>query len=202
MNGFCAGRVSVDPDLLSQHGVLHAAAMKRTADAHVLAERIVEQGREDAERLLTEARSAAQQAVFDAESRVLEQGMLLQQGMDAAMAGLLEQAQDIVAGLAGTLYDRLLLQTTDGEKIAAACRHLLREAPPKLVNALLRLHPADMPPPDGLPWPCEADPALEPGSCKLEAGSGEWRVDLSAAASALRQALAALPARHEAQADS
>ncbi|KQZ44734.1 HrpE/YscL family type III secretion apparatus protein [Duganella sp. Root1480D1] len=193
MTAFCVARLEADPRLLPVHGILRGAAMERTADAQLLAGQIVEQGRREAEQLLALAREEARQAVHEAEARVIERGMQLQQGMDAAMASFMEQAQDMVAELAGALYDRLVLETTAQEKIAAGCRRLLREAPPKLVNAVLRLHPQDMPPPAGLPWPCEADDRLAPGTCKLEADSGEWRADFAAAATALRQALAALP---------
>lgn len=193
MKAFCVARMSTDRRLLPSHGVLHAATREMTADAQLLATRIVEQGRAEAAQLLAEAQVQARQAVQAAETRVLEQSIQLQQGMEAAMADLLEQAQDIVLRLAAELYDRLVLETTPQEKIAAACRRLLREAPPKLVNTVLRLHPGDMPPPDGTPWPCEADPALAPGCCRLEADSGEWRADFNAAAASLRQALATLP---------
>ncbi|SFF95763.1 Flagellar biosynthesis/type III secretory pathway protein FliH [Duganella sp. CF458] len=193
MTGFCKARLDADPRLQPLHGILRGDAIERTADAHVLAGQIVEQGRQEAQQLLAAAREEARLAVHEAQARVLEQAMRLQQGMDAAMAELLEQAQHVVAELAGVLYDRLVLETTAQEKVAAGCRRLLREAPPKLVNAVLRLHPQDMPPPPGLPWPCEGDDRLEPGTCKLEADSGEWRADFSAAAAALRQALASLP---------
>ncbi|MBB3121932.1 FliH/SctL family protein [Pseudoduganella violacea] len=193
MKAFCAARMSTDPRLLPSHGVLHASTREMTADAQLLAERIVEQGRAEAAQLLAEAQVQARHAVQAAETRVLEQGVQLQQGMEAAMADLLEQAQDIVLRLAAELYDRLMLETAPQEKIAAACRRLLREAPPKLVNAVLRLHPGDMPAPDGTPWPCKADPELAPGCCRLEADSGEWRADFNAAAASLRQALAVLP---------
>lgn len=193
MSAFCIARLGADPRLLPVHGVLRGTAIERTADAELLAGQIVEQGRIEAQQLLATAREEALQAVHEAQADVLAQGMQLQQGMDAAMAAFMEQAQDMVAQLAGVLYDRLLLETSSQEKIAAACRRLLREAPPKLVNAVLRLHPQDMPPPPGLPWPCEADDKLEPGTCRLEADSGEWRADFTAAAAALRQALAGLP---------
>ena len=193
MTGFCKARLEVDPRLQAVHGILRGAGIGRTADAHVLAGQIVEQGRQQAQQLLLEAREEARLAVQEAQARVLEQAMLLQQGMDAAMAEFLEQAQDMVAELAGALYDRLVLETTEREKLAAGCRRLLHEAPPKLVNAVLRLHPRDMPPPPGLPWTCESDDRLEPGTCRLEADSGEWRADFTAAAAALRQSLASLP---------
>lgn len=193
MSAFCIARLEADPRLLPVHGILRGAGVERTADAQLLAGQIVEQGRQEAQQLLAAAREEARQAVHEAQARVLEQGMQLQQAMDAAMAEFLDQAQDMVAELAGTLYDQLVLETTAREKVAAGCRRLLRDAPPKLVNAVLRLHPQDMPPPQGLPWPCESDDRLEPGTCKLEADSGEWRADFTAAAAALRQALAGLP---------
>ncbi|KRB99101.1 HrpE/YscL family type III secretion apparatus protein [Duganella sp. Root198D2] len=193
MTGFCKARLDADPRLQPAHGILRGGAIERTADAHVLAGQIVEQGRQEAQQLLAAAQEEARQAVHEAQVGVLEQAMRLQQGMDAAMAEFVDQAQHMVAELAGALYDRLLLETTAREKAAAGCRRLLREAPPKLVNAVLRLHPQDMPPPHGLPWPCESDDRLEPGTCRLEADNGEWRADFTAAAAALRQALANLP---------
>lgn len=205
MTEFCFERLQADPRLLPVHGVLHASARERTADAHQLAGQIVAQARRDAQQILDAAAQEAQHTVHEAQARVLAQAMALQQGMDDAMAALLEQAHDIVAELAGTLYERLVLETAPQQKVAAMCRRLLREAPPKLVNAVLRLHPQDMPAPDGLPWPCQADAGLEPGSCRLEADSGEWRAEFDAAAAALQQALAVLPLRTRAggaQADS
>ncbi|MGW8393176.1 FliH/SctL family protein [Pseudoduganella sp. HUAS MS19] len=194
MTAFCVARIEADPRLLPLHGILRGAALERTADAQLLAGQIIAQGRHEAEQLLAAAREEARLAVHEAQARVLGQGMQLQQGMEAVMAAFQEQAQDMVAELAATLYERLVLETTAQERIAAACRRLLQEAPPKLLNAVLRLHPQDMPAPQGLPWPCESDPSLEPGTCRLEADSGQWRADFTAAAAALRQALAGLPA--------
>lgn len=193
MTAFCKARLDPDPRLEPLHGILRGTAIARTADAELLARQIVEQGRQEAQQLLAAARDEARQAVHQAQAQVLEQAMRLQQGMDAAMADFLGQAQEMVAELAATLYDQLVLETTARDKVTAGCRRLLREAPPKLVNAVLRLHPQDMPAPPGLPWPCESDDRLQPGTCRLEADSGEWRADFTAAAAALRQALAGLP---------
>lgn len=88
MTGFCKARLEVDPRLQAVHGILRGAGVGRTADAHVLAGQIVEQGRQQAQQLLLEAQEEARLAVREAQARVLEQAMLLQQGMDAAMAEL------------------------------------------------------------------------------------------------------------------
>jgi flagellar biosynthesis/type III secretory pathway protein FliH len=121
------------------------------------------------------------------QAQVLAEGAALLDGLRAAAAGLAEQAEDIVTVMAGQLFERLMLETTAQQRLAASYRRLLLEAPPRLVNAVLRLHPDELALVEGCEWPVKADPALAPGACRLEADSGQWRADFHAAAAALSQ---------------
>jgi vacuolar-type H+-ATPase subunit H len=123
MTAFCKARLDADPRLAPVHGILRGAAIERTADAELLARQIVEQGRQEAQQLLAAAGDEARQAVHEAQAQVLEQAMRLQQGMDAAMAGFLEQAQEMVAELAPctTSWCWRRLRGTRWPPAAAAC---------------------------------------------------------------------------------
>jgi flagellar biosynthesis/type III secretory pathway protein FliH len=70
---------------------------------------------------------------------------------------------------------------------------LQQEAPPRLHDAVLRLHPEESVDASGLEWAVQADPSLPRGTCRLEAGGGEWRVSFELALSALQEAFASLP---------
>lgn len=176
MNPFCVARVTPPPELLAIDGVLRAADLATTADAHALAARIVAAA--EAER---QAMLAASQA------QVLAEGAALLDGLRAAAASVGEQAGDIVTAMASQLFDRLVLETTPQQRVAASYRRVLLEAPPRLVNAVLRLHPDEMDLVEGCEWPLKADAALAQGACRLEADSGQWRADFQAAAAALKQ---------------
>lgn len=191
MSQFCVVRLAPDARLRPEHGVLSAAVLELTAQAQLLARQIVQQAEAEREALLAEARAQAQLAVRESEARVLQEGEQLLQGLRQAMQDLLGGAEDIVTGLARQLYERLVFETTPAERIAAAYRRVLEEAPPKLVNAVLRLHPADMPLLAEVAWDCKADARLAPGTCRLEADSGEWQADFSAAVAALTLAFGA-----------
>jgi flagellar biosynthesis/type III secretory pathway protein FliH len=86
------------------------------------------------------------------------------------------------------LFDKLLLQATPRKRIEASLKRLLRETPPRLMDAVLRVHPDDV---DLLPevdWEIKRDDTIARGACRLEAASGEWHADFEGAVNALRSA--------------
>lgn len=198
MTTFCVARLAPAPDLLATDGVLRAASMKATADAHALAARIVADAEAERGAMLAAAAEETRLALATTQAQVLAQATVLLDGLRAATEDLCERAEDIVTGLATQLFERLVLETPPRERVAAGYRRLLQEAPPKLVNAVLRLHPDELAYADGWEWPVKGDTALPRGACRLEADSGQWRADFGVAASALLDALSELkgPTRH------
>lgn len=192
MTTFCVARLAPTPDLLATHGVLRAADLGATAEAHALAARIVAEAEAERGAILAAAAEEARLALASAQARVLAEGTALLDGLRAATDDVCGRAEDIVTGLAQQLFERLVLETPPRERVAASYRRLLHEAPPKLVNAVLRLHPDELAYAAGWEWPVKADAALPRGACRLEADSGQWRADFGAAASALSDALSEL----------
>ena len=198
MTTFCVARLAPAPDLLAADGVLRAADMGATGDAHALAARIVANAEAERSAMLAATAEEARLALASAQAQVLAEGTALLDGLRAATDDVCKRAGDIVTDLALQLFERLVLETPPRERVAASYRRLLQEAPPKLVNAVLRLHPDELAYAEGWEWPVKADAALPPGACRLEADSGQWRADFGAAASALLDALSELkgPSRH------
>jgi flagellar biosynthesis/type III secretory pathway protein FliH len=194
MTTFCVARLAPPAELLATDGVLRAADMGATADAHALAARIVAQAQAERAAMLAGAAEEARLALAGAQAQVLAEGTALLDGLRAATDDLCARAEDIVTGLALQLFERLVLETAPRERVAASYRRLLQEAPPKLANAVLRLHPDELAFADGWEWPVKADASLPEGACRLEADSGQWRADFGAAAGALSQALGELKA--------
>lgn len=194
MTTFCVARLVPAPDLLASDGVLRAASMGATADAQALAGRIVAAAQAERAALLATAAEEARLALAQAQAQVLAEGTALLEGLRAAAQDLSGRAEDIVTELARQLYERLVLETAPRERLAASYRRVLQEAPPRLVNAVLRLHPDELSLAEGWEWPVKADAALPRGACRLEADSGQWRADFTAAASALSDALGELKA--------
>ncbi|MTV41984.1 FliH/SctL family protein, partial [Duganella radicis] len=159
-------------------------------DARAEAERLLAGAREQAGRILGEAREQARQLNAAEQQRVVVQAAELLRALEQANEAILERAQEIVAGLAHALYDRLVAQTTPRERIDAALQGVLREAPPKLVDALLRVHPDEVALLPPLDWPVKADAALAPGACRLEASNGQWCANFDLAAQAVKTAFA------------
>jgi flagellar biosynthesis/type III secretory pathway protein FliH len=188
MSGFCIARIPADPALLPDHGVLRAVDLGHVADAQALAGRIADDARSEREALLAAARDEAARLAEAAQAQALREADALLAGLRAALERLYDGAEDIVAELAGTLFEHLVLETAPRERLAASYRRVLREAPPKLANAVLRLHPDDVVLADGWQWPVQADPELARGACRLEADSGQWHADFTAAAAALAHA--------------
>lgn len=188
LSTFCAARLEPSPGLLAADGVLRAADLGATADARALAARIVAEAQAERAAMLAVAAEQSQLSTAAAQAQVLAEGAALLDALRAAADGLCERAEDIVTGLALQLFDRLMLDTTPQQRVAASYRRLLQEAPPRLVNAVLRMHPDELALAEGWEWPVKADATLPPGACRLEADSGQWRADFHAAAEALSRA--------------
>jgi len=188
LSTFCSARLEPPPDLLASDGLLRAADLGATADAHALAARIVAEAQAERAAMLAAAAEQARLSTAAAQAQVLAEGAALLDALRAAADSLGERAEDIVTGMALQLFDRLMLDTTPQQRVAASYRRLLQEAPPRLVNAVLRMHPDELALADGWEWPVKADATLPPGACRLEADSGQWRAHFHAAAQSLSDA--------------
>ncbi|SFV13955.1 FliH/SctL family protein [Pseudoduganella namucuonensis] len=171
-------------------GAARAEAGALAANARASADGVLADARAEAERLLSEAREQASRLSAAERQRVTEQAAELLQSLERANDAILERVQDIVTGLAHTLYDRLVMETTPRERIDASLRRVLQEAPPKLVDAQLRAHPDDVALLPALDWPVKTDQALARGACRLEASNGQWCANFDLAVRDLKAAFA------------
>ena len=189
MHDFCVAVLTPERTLRAEHGILRVAALAVTTDARMAAQQIVQCAQADADARLKRAEVDAQEMVQTAEQRTLERADAMLQALDRTQAVFLDRAQEMVLDLAQGLFDRLVAGMTQRERIEAALRHMLREAPPRLVDALLRVHPDDIAVLPPVEWDVKPDASLSPGTCRLEASNGAWRLDFSAAVAALKLAL-------------
>lgn len=189
MTAFCVARLTPPAELLAVDGVLRGSDLGLTTDAQALAARIVAQAQAERASLLAAAEEQARLSSVAAQASALAESAAMIEGLRQLADGLGERAEGIVIDLAVQLFNRLMLDTTPERRAAASYRRLLLEAPPRLVNAVLRMHPDDIALATGWEWPVKADAALAPGVCRLEADSGHWRADFHAAAEALVRAL-------------
>lgn len=187
---FCIDTLSLPANLRTADGVLRLPALQITADAEVAAGQLLAQARAQAERLLEEAHRSAEAQVHAAEERTLLRARVLLQSLEQTHAAVLQRAQDLVIELAQRVFERLAAEMTPRARIESMLKRLQLEAPPRLVTPLLHVHPQDFDLLPALEWEVKLDPALTPGACRLEASSGEWCADFSAALSALNGALA------------
>jgi flagellar biosynthesis/type III secretory pathway protein FliH len=209
---FCVDTIAVNPHLRAQHGILRAAGLplanhvRRAAhllqqqardaaddmlrDARDGAAAILAEARAEAEHLLADARAQASASGAAERQRVALQAGELLQALEQANRTIVEQVDEMVAGLARALYDRLVMETTPQERIAASLRRVQQEAPPKLIDALLRVHPDDAALLPGTDWPVKTDMALARGACRLEAASGQWCASFDLAVQDLQSAFA------------
>jgi flagellar biosynthesis/type III secretory pathway protein FliH len=189
MNDFCVERISVPAILRAEHGVLRPQALRVSADAGQAAARLLDQAREQAGLILAEARQEAGQAVQQQRQDVVRQATQLLDGLRQAQQDMLARMEHVVVELAQEVYDRLMLELTPRERIAAMFRRVQQEAPGKLVEPVVWLHPDDLAlAPDSV-WERKADARLTVGTCRLEAASGEWRAEFQLASDELRTAI-------------
>jgi flagellar biosynthesis/type III secretory pathway protein FliH len=193
MTGFCVEKITADERLRAADGILRAQALTVTSDARVLGERIVQEARAEADNIMSQARARARQREQAAEANVLQRAAELLAGLEEANATVADRVADMVVDLVLGLFDRLLMQATPRKRIEASLKRLLREAPPRLIDPVLRVHPDDA---DLLPeveWDVKRDASLARGACRLEAISGEWYADFDAAVASLRDAIYDVP---------
>lgn len=199
MSDFCIDTIQPAATLRPDNGVLRIDALRVTADASLAAERIVKNARAEADTLLNEARVEAQRMAQDAQgeaqrlTRDLEQQTLqraeqLLQALEKTNSTFLQRAQDMIVDLAQGLFDRMVMDTTPREKIEAALKRVLHEAPSKLVSPVLRVHPDDVELVPQVEWEIKPDSSMPRGVCRLEASGGQWNADFGAAVEALRSA--------------
>jgi flagellar biosynthesis/type III secretory pathway protein FliH len=188
MTGFCVDSITPAPDLRAVHGILRAAAFSVTTDARLVAQRIEREAQEQADQLLDAARAEAAQIAGEAERQVFERAGVLLEALEAMQATLIERSQEVVIDLTRNLFDRLVMQTTPREQIEAMLQRVLQEAPPKLVEPVLRVHPDDVELLPTVNWDIKPDPQLSRGACRLEASYGQWCADFGGAVEALRSA--------------
>lgn len=189
MNEFCVQVVCMPENLRPNHGILRMAGLVATVDAAKLVSDMLAQAHHDAAQVRAVAHAQAQQAVRHEQQEIVRQGTLLLEVLQRAQHDMLERVEALVIDLAQEVVDRLMLEQTPRERIAAMLRRIRLEAPTKLREGVLWVHPDDREHLPESPWEVQVDSALALGSCRLEAVSGEWRADFSLAAQALREGL-------------
>jgi flagellar biosynthesis/type III secretory pathway protein FliH len=203
MNDFCVARIATDTLLRAEHGVWRAQALTLTRDARAAAAHILADAAQAAEHLRQRAAADARAAVQEAERQALERCALLLQQLEQRHAQVLDGAQVLAVDLALALFERALADTSARERIEASCRRLLQEAPRRLAEPVLYLHPDDSAlAPCAPDWERRSDATLARGACRLEAGGGEWRADFAAGAAALGAAFDGAARHQDAMPDS
>lgn len=190
-NGFCVERLSVPAQLRARAGVLRAGSLAITCDARRAADLILQEAREAAAAMRATAALDAAEAVSAERRRVAHEASQLLNGLRAAQERLLENLGQLAFELAERAFERLVFDMTPRERIAAAVRRVCEEAPQRLAAAVAWVHPDDLPLVEAAPWELRADPRLAPGSCRLEASSGEWLAVFDLGAATLQEALRA-----------
>ncbi|EGF33691.1 hypothetical protein IMCC9480_3085 [Oxalobacteraceae bacterium IMCC9480] len=186
---FCTDTLRHDAALRPDHGILRLAALAVTTDAHANAQRILDKARNEADHLLDQARQQARLILDEAEQQSVERLRAYLAAFDAQYAAFASRSRTLVIRLALDLFDRMILSISDRERIESLVKRLALEAPSKLSEAMLHLHPSDLvhlPDPE---WPVKADPDLRPGTALLVATSGEWRMEFDVAIAALKATL-------------
>jgi|GEM_PF-953045 len=180
-------RAKSDGDALRDQA--RAQGESELATARAQAQQELDTARSEAQRVLDDAYAQAQQLAGAEQQRVLEQAAELLELLEQAGAAIVERVEDTALELTQKLFDKLVSEVTPRERLAAALKHVLQEAPPKLVDPLLRVHPDDVELLPEVEWPVKGDPSIARGACRLEAASGQWCAAFDAAVEALTAAL-------------
>lgn len=188
MTGFCVEKIVADERFRPADGILQSEELMVISDARLLAEHIVKEARAKAEDILSQAQSRAKELEQSAENQVFARASELLAGLDEAGATVADRVAGTVVDLVISLFDKLLLQATPRKRIEASLKRLLRETPPRLMDAVLRVHPDDAGLLPEVDWEIKHDDTLARGACRLEAASGEWYADFEGAVNALRSA--------------
>lgn len=195
---FCRTRIAMPPGLAATHGVLGGAGLALCADARLAAERLLEAARVQAAALVDEEAARCRADIALGQQQALDQARAMLDALERMPREFLERTEPIVVELAQALFMRLVGELAPAERVAALLRQLQAAAPPRLPEAVLRLHPDEaalLAPGAGtgpaLPfgWSLRPDPSLAPGRARLESAAGEWQLDFAAAALELSQAL-------------
>lgn len=186
---FCVASIQHDTALRPERGILRHSALGITTDAHRHAQRILDDARQAADQLLDEARQQARHILDETEQQSVERLRSYLTAFDAQYAAFSGRSRELVIRLALDLFDRIILSISDRERIESLVKRLALEAPAKLSEALLHLHPADLAYLPDCEWPVKADPDLQPGTALLVATSGEWRMEFDVALTALKATL-------------
>jgi hypothetical protein len=194
---FCVATIQLDAGLRAEHGIVRGAALCITHDAQANAVRLLAAAHASATLIVQQAEAQAAEIVLRSDQRGIDQMAQFVAAFDAQYAAFSEQSQALVVRLAVGLFDKLVTAVSPSERIEAVCRRLEHEAPAKLTEAVLHLHPADMAFAAASPWPCQADPSIAAGSALLCAASGEWRMDFSLAVTSLEAAFTQRACAHE-----
>ena len=192
MNSFCVATLQMPPGLRARQGVVRSDAFFITDDACQAAEQLLAAARAQADDILARARAQADSAVRREQERVADEATRMLSVLQQMKESVLDEAAGLAIELARQTFDRLVLETTPQERLDAACRRVLEEAPPKLTDAVAWMHPDDAASLEGathLPWEVKGDKRLTPGTCRLEAANGEWRAEFGLATEALRASL-------------
>lgn len=188
MTRFSVEKIAADERLRPADGILRAEALTVISDARGLAEHIVQEARDKAEEILSQANAQASELKQAAEAQVLERASELLAGLEEANATVAHRVAGTVVDLVMSLFDKLLLQTTPRKRIEASLKRLQRETPPRLMDAVLRVHPEDAALLPEVEWEIKCDDTIARGACRLEAASGEWHADFDAAVTSLQNA--------------
>ncbi len=188
MTRFSVEKIVADERLRPADGILRAEALTVITDARVLAGHIEQEARDKAGEILSQARTQADEMKRAAEAQVFERAAELLAGLEEADATVADRVADTVVDLVMSLFDKLLLQATPRERIEASLKRLRRETPPKLMDAVLRVHPDDAALLPETEWEVKHDDTIARGACRLEAASGEWHADFDAGVTSLRNA--------------
>ena len=186
---FCVEKIAIDAGLRADQGLLRHATVQVTSDAASCAQRLLEEAHSKAHAIEQEAQQRADAIIIDAEQRTIEAMREYLNAFDTQYTSFMQRAQPLVIQLAMGLFDQLVLSLSDRERIAVLATRLAHEAPTKLSEAMLHLHPSDVAALPESEWPIKADSSLTPGTAVLIASSGEWRMDFSVAVDTLKTAL-------------
>ncbi|EJL88968.1 flagellar biosynthesis/type III secretory pathway protein [Herbaspirillum sp. CF444] len=189
MNDFCIETIAVPDKLRPAHGVLRVASLRVATEATLAAALTMQEASAQAQAVQAAAQRQAQDAVRQEQEEVARRATGLLQALQQAQHLLIEQVDALVVALAQETFDRLVLELTPRERIEAAFRRVVQEAPAKLTTPALSVHPDDLALVPQSAWELKPDPRLAPGTCRLEAASGEWRAEFNLAVDALRAAL-------------
>lgn len=189
MRDFCAEKVSLEKGLRSMHGVVLLGDIAVLNDARSLAEQIIAHAQEQAAMMLSRADEQVRDMTSKAEKDVLTEAESLIGNLNNAQNDLIGKARDVIVDVALALFDRLLVDVSPREKLEASIKRIVSEAPPRLVQAVLFVHPDEKSLVPETDWECKEDRSLPLGCCRLEASSGEWRADFSAAVESLKVSL-------------